>query len=387
MKKMRPTIIMKNSILILALAVLMGACNEGSESEKLKAKLEKIEKDIQSQTIEAAELKEQIAELDPEFAKVTDQSVLIKSETVKPMDFKHKIQVQGEVASRKNITMGAETMGRVTQVNVSPGDMVKRNQLLVKLDAPTTENSIKELKTALDLAGTIFEKQKNLWEQKIGTEVQYLEAKNRKETLERQLATAQSQLDMAFIRAPFNGRINDVSVNTGELVQPGMPILNMVSQEEMYLQAAVSEDYINDFDQGDSVEVYLPSIKKSFSTIVSAVSYVINPNNRTFQLEVKVNEFVDKLKPNQFARLTLVDYENESAIVVPSDVVQQDNIGNFVYVVKSEKNQKKAEKVRVERGKTYNGNTEILKGIKSGDVIISEGYREAVNGIAVRLAQ
>ncbi|WKV11344.1 efflux RND transporter periplasmic adaptor subunit [Marivirga harenae] len=378
---------MKNSILILALAVLMGACNEGSESEKLKAKLEKIEKDIQSQTIEAAELKEQIAELDPEFAKVTDQSVLIKSETVKPLDFKHKIQVQGEVASRKNITMGAETMGRVTQVNVSPGDMVKRNQLLVKLDAPTTENSIKELKTALDLAGTIFEKQKNLWEEKIGTEVQYLEAKNRKETLERQLATAQSQLDMAFIRAPFNGRINDVSVNTGELVQPGMPILNMVSQEEMYLQAAVSEDYINDFDQGDSVEVYLPSIKKSFSTIVSAVSYVINPNNRTFQLEVKVNEFVDKLKPNQFARLTLVDYENESAIVVPSDVVQQDNIGNFVYVVKSEKNQKKAEKVRVERGKTYNGNTEILKGIKSGDVIISEGYREAVNGIAVRLAQ
>jgi RND family efflux transporter MFP subunit len=378
---------MKNSILILALAVLMGACNGGSESEKLKAKLEKIEKDIQSKTIEAAELKDQIAELDPEFAKVTDQSVLIKSETIKPKDFKHKIQVQGEVASRKNITMGAEIMGRVTQVNVSPGDMVKRNQLLVKLDAPTTENSIKELKTALDLAKTIFEKQKNLWEQKIGTEVQYLEAKNRKETLERQLATAQSQLDMAYIRAPFNGRINDVSVNTGELVQPGMPILNMVSQEEMYLQAAVSEDYINDFDQGDSVEVYLPSIKKSFSTIVSSVSYVINPANRTFQLEVKVNDFVDQLKPNQFARLTLVDYENENAIVVPSDVVQQDNIGNFVYVVKSDKNQKKADKRRVERGKTYNGYTEILKGIKSGDVIISEGYREAVNGIAVRLAK
>lgn len=384
---MRPTIIMKNSILILALAILMGACNGGSEADKLKAKLEKIEKDIQSKTIEAAELKDEIAKLDPEFAKVTDQSVLIKSETVQPKDFKHKIQVQGEVASRKNITMGAETMGRVTQVNVSPGDMVKRNQLLVKLDAPTTENSIKELKTALDLAKTIFEKQKNLWEQKIGTEVQYLEAKNRKETLERQLATAQSQLEMAFVRAPFNGRINDVSVNTGELVQPGMPILNMVSQEEMYLKAAVSEDYINDFDQGDSVEVYLPSIKKSFSTVISSVSYVINPANRTFQLEVKVNDFVDQLKPNQFTRLTLVDYENENAIVVPSDIVQQDNIGNFVYVVKSDKKQKKAEKVRVQRGKTYNGYTEILKGIKSGDVIISEGYREAVNGIAVRLAK
>ncbi|WP_375581432.1 efflux RND transporter periplasmic adaptor subunit [Marivirga tractuosa] len=378
---------MKNIILLLALTALIGACNGGSNTEKLKSKLERLEKDIQAKTIEAAELKEKIAELDPEFSKVTDQSVLIKSETIKQQDFKHKIQVQAEVASRKNITMGAETMGRVTQVNVSPGDMVKRNQLLVKLDAPTTENSIKELQTALDLAKTIFEKQKNLWDQKIGTEVQYLEAKNRKESLERQLATAESQLAMAYIRAPFNGRINDVSVNTGELVQPGMPILNMVSQEEMYLKAAVSEDYINDFNQGDSVEVYLPSIKRSFSTVVSSVSYVINPANRTFQLEVKVNEFVDKLKPNQFAKLTLVDYENENAIVVPSDVVQQDNIGDFIYVVKSENNQNKAQKVRIERGKSYEGMTEILKGLKAGDKIISEGYREAVSGIAVRLAQ
>lgn len=378
---------MKNSILIIALAVFMSACGGDSDVEKLKAKLDKIEKDIQEKTIEAAELEEEIATMDPEFAKKTDQSVLIKSANVKPEDFKHKIQVQGEVASRKNITMSAETMGRVTQINVAPGDMVKRNQLLIKLDAPTVENNIKELKTALDLATTIYKKQKNLWEQEIGTEVQYLEAKNRKETLERQLATAQSQLDMAYVKAPFNGRINDVNVNMGELVQPGLPILSMVSQEEMYLKAAVSEEYINDFDQGDSVEVYLPSIKKSFSTAVSSVSYVINPANRTFQLEVKVNEFVEQLKPNQFARLTMVDYENENAIVVPSEVVQQDNIGDFIYLVKSVENQKKAEKVRIERGKTFNGRTEILKGVKAGDVIISQGYREAVNGIAVRLAK
>ncbi|WP_296622935.1 efflux RND transporter periplasmic adaptor subunit [Marivirga sp.] len=378
---------MKNLILIIALAVFMGACNGNSDVDKLKSELEEIEKEIQEKTIEAAELQEEIAQLDPEFSKNKDQSILIESQTVKSQDFKHKIQVQGEVASRKNITMGAETMGRVTQINVSPGDMVKRNQLLVKMYASTAENSIKELKTALELATTIYKKQKNLWDQKIGTEVQFLEAKNRKETLERQLATAQSQLDMAYLKAPFNGRINDVNVNMGEMVQPGIPVLSMVGQEEMYLKSNVSEEYINDFEQGDSVEVYLPSIKKSFTTVVSAVSYVINPANRTFQLEVKANEFVDKLKPNQFARLTLVDYENENAIVVPSYVVQQDNLGDFVYVVKTDENQKKAEKVRVERGKTYDGNTEILKGIKSGDTIISEGYREAVNGIAVRLAQ
>jgi RND family efflux transporter MFP subunit len=316
-----------------------------------------------------------------------DQSVLIKAERIKTQDFRHKIQVQGEVASRKNITIGAEAMGRVTQVNVTPGDMVKRNQLLVKLDAATTENRIKELKTALELARTIFKKQQNLWEQEIGTEVQYLEAKNRKESLERQLATAQSQLEMAHIKAPFNGRINDVNVNMGELVQPGLPVLSMISQEEMYLKADVSEQYINDFTTGDSVEVYLPSIKKSFATVVSSVSYVINPANRTFQLEIEVNDYIENLKPNQFARLTLVDYENENAIVVPSSVVQQDNVGDFVYLVKTENNRKVAEKARVERGKTHNGKTEILSGIKAGDEIISEGYRDAVNGIAVRLAK
>ncbi|HET8859110.1 efflux RND transporter periplasmic adaptor subunit [Marivirga sp.] len=378
---------MRNSILIIALAVFMGACTGESDVEKLKSKLETIEKEIQAKSIEAAELQAQIAALDPEFSKKSNQAVLIKSDEIEIQDFEHKIQVQGEVASRKFITMGAETMGRVTQINVTTGDMVKRNQLLVKMDASTTENNIKELKTALELATTIFKKQKNLWEQEIGTEVQYLEAKNRKESLERQLATAQSRLDMAYIRAPFNGRINDVNVNMGEIVQPGMPVLSLLSQEEMYLKAAISEEYINDFDQGDSVEVYLPSIKKSFSTVVSAVSYVINPANRTFQLDVKVNEFVKQLKPNQFARLTLVDYENENAVVVPSDVVQQDNIGNFVFVVKTENNQKKAQKVRVVRGKTYNGKTEILEGIEAGATIITSGYREVVNGIDVRLGQ
>lgn len=378
---------MKNSILILALAVLMGACGKETNIEKLKSKLEKLEKEIQSKSIKAHELKVKIAALDPKFAKQNNQSVLIESESVLIADFKHKIQVQGEVASRKNITMAAEAPGRAIQINVSPGDIVKRNQLLVKLDAETTENSIRELRTALKLASIIFEKQENLWEQEIGTEIQYLEAKNKKDALERQLATAQSQLEMASIRAPFNGRIDKVNINVGEFVQPGTPILSVVSQEEMYLKADISEEYINNFDQGDSVEIYMPSVKKSFKSIVSSVSYVINPANRTFQLEVKANEFAKDLKPNQFVRMTLIDYENENAVVVPSDIIQQDNVGDFIFLVKKKDNVKKAEKVRIERGRTYQGKTEILKGIKAGDVVISSGYREAVNGIEVRTAQ
>jgi multidrug efflux pump subunit AcrA (membrane-fusion protein) len=151
---------MKNSILIDALAVFIVSCGQESDTEKLKAKLERIEKDIQSKTIEAAELEEKISKVDPKFSEKRDQSVLINAKTVKLQDFQHKIQVQGEVASRKNITMGAETMGRVSQINVSPGDMVKRNQLLVKLDAETTRNRVLELRSALDLASTIFQKQK-----------------------------------------------------------------------------------------------------------------------------------------------------------------------------------------------------------------------------------
>ncbi len=374
----------KNLFFALFTLIVLGACESDSEADKLKAKIEKIENEIQEKTIEVHELEKELMALDPEFADQQDKSVLVKTEEVKNQYFEHKIQVQGEVASRKNINMSAETMGRVTQINVEPGDIVQRGQILIRLDAATMQNSIQELKTSLDLATTIYEKQKNLWDQEIGTEVQYLEAKNRKESLERQLATLQSQLAMSTIRAPFAGRVNSVDIRTGEIAQPGVPIVSVVSNEEMYLKADVSEDYISDFAEGDSVEVYLPSLQKSFSSNISAISYVINPANRTFQIDVKLNDNRDKVKPNQFVRMDLVDYKNKDAILVDSEIIQQDNLGDFVFTVEENDSVTVAKKVQIKRGKTYNGKTEILEGLVPGTEVISVGQREAVDGITVK---
>jgi RND family efflux transporter MFP subunit len=378
---------MKNILILLTFTVALAACDSGDKTEQLKAELATLKQEIQEKTVKVNELEAQIAQLDPNFSKKQDRSILVKTNKVAQQDFVHKIQVQGQVASRRNITLGAETMGRAIQVNVETGDDVKRGQLLVKFEAESTINSIKEVETALSLATTIFEKQANLWKQEIGTEVQYLEAKNRKESLERQLATLKSQLDKAEIRAPFNGRVNDVMVNLGELVQPGLPVVSLVGNEQMYLKAEVSEKYINDFEVGDEVEVYLPSIKQSFKSKVSAISYVINSANRTFQLDVKMTNQSLELKPNQFARLQLADYTSEKTIVVPSDIIQQDNIGDFVYAVNTKEGKKVADKVRVERGLTYDGNTEVLKGLKAGDEVITEGYRDAVTGISIQVAK
>jgi RND family efflux transporter MFP subunit len=376
-----------NLLLALICIIFLGACESDSEADKLKAKIEKIKNEIQEKSIEAHELEQELMAIDPEFSKQQDKSVLVETKLVKKQHFEHKIQVQGEVSSRKNINMSAETMGRVTQITVEPGDLVQKGQILIRLDAAIMQNSVKELQTSLELATTIFEKQKNLWDQEIGTEVQYLEAKNRKESLERQLATLQSQLNMSTIRAPFAGRINSVDIRTGEIAQPGMPIVSVVSNKEMYLKADVSEDYISDFSQGDSVEVYLPSLQKSFSTNISAISYVINPANRTFQIDVKLTDTRDKVKPNQFVRMDLVDYENDDAIMVDSDVIQQDNLGDFVFTVGEKDGSKVAKKVQVKRGKTYKGKTEILNGLTAGEQVISVGQREVVDGITIKLSK
>ncbi|MBK6264292.1 efflux RND transporter periplasmic adaptor subunit [Marivirga sp. S37H4] len=376
----------KNTIYGLLLIGFLGACESESDTEELKSRLEELKQEIQERNAEISEIQKELAEKDPQFADEMDKSVLVRTTEVDKGYFQHKIQVQGEVASRKNIDMSAETMGRVIQVNVEPGDIVKRGQTLIRLDASTQQNTLKELQTSLELATNMFEKQEKLWEQEIGSEVQYLEAKNRKEALERQIETVKSQLDMSYIKAPFNGRVNSVDVRMGELAQPGVPIITIVSNEEMYLKADVSEQYIGDFEAGDPVEVHLPALKESFVSKVSSISYVINPSNRTFQLDVKLTDYVNKVKPNQFARLDLVDYENEDAIIIKSDIIQQDNLGDFVYVVETQDGVKVARKVPIKRGMTYGGKTEVLEGLSTDDVIISEGYRDAVDGITVKVA-
>lgn len=370
------------------LLAMLAACK--SPSDKVAAKKEEL-KDLKKQShdmnVKIQKLEKQIAKLDPDFAAQMTQSVLISTKPVKQGTFTHKIEVSGEVASHKNVDLTAELSGKILSIKVQEGQMVKKGQLLMVLDAKTLQNQIQEVKTNLNLAKTVYEKQKKLWDQGYGTEIQYLQAKNRKESLERNLQTLQSRLDQAYIRAPFAGKVDDVIAREGQTAMPGVPLLRLVSLQDLYLTAEISEDYINSFHQGDSAEVRLPSVQMDLTSTIRSVGYVINQANRTFSIEVGLPKGIQGLQPNQLAEVYLVDYQNENVMMVPTNLIQKDNMGDYVFSVQEKDGQKIAHKIHVQRGKTYDLQTEILSGLKGNETLIDEGSRNVVEGVNVKVAE
>ena len=238
------------------------------------------------------------------------------------------------------------------------------------------------MQNSLDLATTIFQKQERLWNQKIGTEIQYLEAKNRKEGLEKSLAAMKIQLGRAFVRAPFNGTIENIQVRIGELVQPGTPMFQFVGESDLFIQADVSESFVGVLKKGDSVEVKFPSLNKSINTKVSAVGGIINPNNRTFNVEVILPKMTD-VKPNMISVLKIKDYVNKVGVVVPAHLILSDTQGDYVFIVENGV----AKKKYVKRGLTFGDETEILEGLSGIETLVDKGFREVGDNFSVTVAK
>jgi RND family efflux transporter MFP subunit len=379
---------MKNNYLFLITIFLLGACGQGgSDAETKKKELEAARKEYAGLKEKIVKLEGELAELDPEYAKETNKAILVSTFTLNAAPFDHKIEVRGSVASRKNVLMSAETPGTIQRVSVREGQRVSKGQVLVSLDASITRNTIAELKTNLELATSIFERQSKLWEQKIGTEVQYLQAKNNKESIERRLATANSQLDQAIIRAPFSGNVDEVMAREGELCTPGMPLLRITSQDDMYITADVSERFIGQFKAGDKVEVFFPAQDKALASTVASVSQVINAENRTFFVEVRLPKTEWTVKPNQVTILHLTDYSNKEALTVPTRLIQNDDNGQFIFKVEKEKEKHIAKKVHITSGATFNGRTELVSGIESGALLVDKGFRDLSEGVEVALTK
>jgi membrane fusion protein, multidrug efflux system len=371
--------------LVTLFATACGEQQEGVEAKKAQLKEYRNEaKELQSKI---AALEEEIAVEDPNYATANKNATLITTLPVQHKSFEHYIQVSGSVASDRNITINAEVPAKVTRINVEEGDHVKKGQVLITQDAETIRRNIAELETSLELANTRYERQANLWKQNIGTEIQYLEAKNNKESLERRLASTQSQLDNYILRAPFSGTIDEVFVKEGEVTMAGVPMLRLVSMEDMYVVADVSEAYLGEFEKGDSVTVSFPSLDRTIQSSISTVGQVINENNRTFEVRVKLPKDNRLLKPNLLAVLEIKDYEQDSAIVVPTNLVQNDNRGDYVFVARKTEDGMTAEKKRVERGMTYNNETLIKSGLAQGEQLINEGAREVGEGGEVKIAE
>jgi membrane fusion protein, multidrug efflux system len=356
-----------------------------------KPNADNIKKEIESKKSDIQKLEQEIADLQKSLANLTDSSLiqidahLIAAEIVKEETFTHFIEVQGSLDGDNNIAVFPEAMGSIQQVYVKVGDKVSKGQLLASMDDAAMRDQIEGLKTGLEMATTMYDKQKSLWDQKIGSEVQFLQAKSTKETLESQLSAAQQQLDMMHIKSPINGTIEDSQLKVGQTASPQFPAFRVVNFGKLKVVTDVAESYAAKIKVGDDIIVYLPDIKKEYKARVTSASNYINQINRTFRVEALLKEYDAYMKANMVAVIKINDYKNEKAIVLPMNYVQKDQKGTFVYVAEKSATGLKAAKRMVSTGQIYNGLAEITSGLKPGDQLITLGYLEVEEGENVRL--
>jgi len=375
------------SIYMLSLLVLLAACGGQEEGlEEKKGQLTELKAQVKELNSKISELEKEIASEDTSFASnktATRNAVLVTTLPVDKNNFQHKTEVRGSVESRKNVMLTPEISGKIKSIQVEEGQRVSANQVLMTLNADVLRNTKRELETSLELAEAVYKRQKNLWDKNIGTEIQYLEAKNKKESLESKLATTNSQIAQSVIRAPFSGVIDNIPAKVGEVAGPGSQLVRIVNPDAMYIKADVSERFLGSFSKGDAVEIYFPSQGKELSSTVASVSGVIDQNNRTFTIEVKLPKVDFVVKPNQVTVLKLVDYSNNSAITVPTRIIQEDQKGTYVYVADN----KSAKKVHITTGVTYEGRTEILAGLMGSEELIDKGVRELTDGTSIKVSK
>lgn len=361
---------------------MVASCGQQDELGKKKTELAEMKKAAAALRASIETLEKEIGLLDPEFAQENRKSVLIS--TIKPTNgnFEHFVEVTGSVLSKKNVSISGEVSGRIQEITATEGMRVSKGQVLVRIDAEAIVRNIEEIEKQLELAVVVFEKQERLWKQQIGTELQFLEAKNRKEMLEKSLASLKTQESRTQVRAPFNGTVETVQVRLGELVQMGTPIIQFVGDSDLFIEADVSERYVGIVNKGDLVEVNFPSISQMVESKVSAVGAIINPNNRTFKVEVALPA-QQNIKPNMIAILKIMDYSNISAIAIPSYLILQDNKGDYVFTVEGNTSKKKY----IKRGMTYKDTTEVLEGLTGDEVLVDKGFREVGDNFLVNVAQ
>lgn len=370
------------TFLILAIIVLASSCGQKDELTAKKNELAKMKQEAAALRSSIETLEKEIGILDPEFGITNRKTVLISTTKPEKTHFEHFVEVTGSVLSKKDVNISGEVSGRVQEVNAVEGMRVSKGQVLARIDAESIQRNIEEVEKQMELASIIFEKQERLWNQEIGTEIQYLEAKNRKETLEKNLASLTTQKSRTLVKAPFSGTVETVLVRTGELVQPGVPLFHFVGDSDLFIEADVSERYIGILDKGDSVDIHFPSVKKDFKTRVSAIGGVINQNNRTFKVEVVLPN-LEFAKPNMLSVLKIRDYENHDAITVPNYLILQDSKGDYVFTVENGFSQKRY----IQRGLTYKEITEVVEGLSGNEILIDKGFREVGDNFAVNIAQ
>ena len=368
-------------LVLIAFSFLLFACGEKSTEDLIK------DKNITELKNRKATIQSELEKIDAALLngnKAPETEALVSVITLKDTVFNHYLEIQGNVNTKDNILVQPEFSGTLTILNVKAGQRVSKGQILGKVDDAGMSQQLASIENQYALSKTTFERQKNLWDKKIGSEIQFLQAQAQMISAQKSVAQMRAQVAKTVIRAPFSGTIDDVFVERGQVVAPNpQGLMRIVNLSNMYVSTTVPETYIGKLKVGTAVDVFLTSLGKTYKGKVRQVANFINPSNRSFGIEVSVPNPDNLLRPNQVAQLKIIDYAIKNAIVVPTNVVQEDGQHNKFVFIATNVNGKKgvAKKVVVKVGKSSDNVTEILSGITANDVVVTEGANNIADGM------
>ncbi|MDC7996495.1 efflux RND transporter periplasmic adaptor subunit [Gilvibacter sediminis] len=377
-------------------ALLLVSCGNGNKNEVpvadliAEGDLGKLRERRDALNVNQQDLTSQIQSLDAAIQKLEpDQGALITTLTVNDTLFKHYIEIQGDVKTDQNVIVYPEYQGTLTRVYVKEGQRVRKGQILGKIDDGGLSSQLSQLEVQAQLAKTTFERQKRLWDQKIGSEIQYLQAKTNYESSENAVNQLKQQLAKTNVTAPFSGIVDEVITDQGTVVGPGQGLFRVVNLGDMFIEAQIPERYLTTVTEGKDVEIFFPVLGKTVSSKVKQTGNYINPDNRTFRIEVSVPEDAD-VKPNLNARLKINDYTAENAILIPLNVISEDADGEqYVYTVvpKEDGNGDIAIRKNIETGLTQGDIVEIKSGLELNDALVIEGARTVQDNQKVKILE
>jgi len=386
---------MKNIKILIVLALIISSC--GNKKEKsLDAVLE---------SNNLSELKERRSQIDTKQQELNDQMALLnekiaKLDTIKKVPlittfkakeevFKHQLEIQGNVTTKDLLVVTPEFNGILTRVFVTEGQQVKKGQILAKIDDGGLSQQLAQLEIQANLAKTTFERQKRLWDQNIGSEIQYLQAKSSSESQAEAVNQLEQQISKTNVIAPFSGTIDDIITEQGSVVMAGQSqLMRIVNLDNMYIETDIPESYIGSITKGKDVTVEFPIIGETIETKVRQAGDFINPANRTFKVEVSVPNTDSNIKPNLTARLKINDYTSEKALLIPQSIISENADGEqYIYIIsnKNANGEGDVKRVIIKTGKTQGDVIEVLEGIEDGAEIVQEGARSVKDGQTVKV--
>lgn len=387
---------MKRILYILATSLLLISCNSGAEGPSIAELIEG--GDLDAIRAKRTEVREQQSSIQADLKRLdeaiqalseNENQALVTIHTLQDTLFRHFIEIQGNVSTKQNVIIRPEFQGTLTRVLVKEGDQVRKGQVLARIDDGGLSSQLSQLEVQAQLARTTYERQARLWEQKIGSEIQYLQAKTNYEAAQRAVDQLKSQLAKTSVRAPFSGVIDDVITEQGSVVSLGQELFRIVNLSDMYVKAEVPERYLSSVVPGKDVAINFPILGETMQSTVRQTGNYINPGNRAFTIEVDVPNDNDRVKPNLTARLRINDYTNPEAILVPQSVISENALGDqYVYVANLEGETDEtatAERKIITTGKSQGDFIEVISGLNAGAAIIVEGARTVKDGQKVKI--